>query len=216
MSTPLAAAIAAAESLLEDLGAGTLPHPGGTLLAHLRRVRSSLAAWKARPALQLAGLCHAFYGTDGFPTALLPLDRRGELAGIIGAEAESIVYFYASCDRKAAYPTLADEGSPFLDRFTGGSHSPEARFRRDFAELTAANELDLTDHDPAFRDRYGADLLALFTRFRPLLSASAWNDCLALDFTGRSRHIRISDTSSGIADGAGGSGNHDHDHDHDH
>ncbi|GAA4066585.1 DUF6817 domain-containing protein [Streptomyces shaanxiensis] len=213
MSTPLAHA----ESLLESLGAGTVPHPGGTLLTHLCRVRSRLAGWNARPALQLAGLCHAFYGTDGFPTALLPLDRRSELAGIIGAEAESVVYFYASCDREAAYPTLADEGSPFRDRFTGHSHTPDTRLRRDFAELTAANELDLTDHDPVFRDRYGADLLALFTRFRPLLSASAWNDCLALDFTGRSRHIRISDTSSGCEGGAGGgSGNHDHDHDHDH
>ncbi|MFI5555605.1 DUF6817 domain-containing protein [Streptomyces sp. NPDC051738] len=178
MSTPIAAAIAAAESLLEDLGAGTLPHPGGTLLVHLRRVRSRLAGWNARPALQLAGLCHAFYGTDGFPVALLPLDRRSELAGIIGVEAESIVYFYGSCDRAAAYPTLADEGSPFRDRFTGRSHTPDTHLRRDFAELTAANELDLVDHDPAFRDRYGADLLALFTRFRPLLSQAAWNDCL--------------------------------------
>ncbi|MFE0249442.1 DUF6817 domain-containing protein [Streptomyces sp. NPDC059010] len=167
-----------AESLLEDLGAGTVPHPGGTLLAHLRRVRSRLAGWNARPDLQLAGLCHAFYGTDGFPTALLPLDRRGELTGIIGAEAEAIVYFYASCDRKVSYPVLADPDSPFRDRFTGGSHTPDPGLRRDFAELTAANELDLADHDPAFRERYGADLFALFTRFRPLLSRAAWTDCL--------------------------------------
>ncbi|MGC9541640.1 DUF6817 domain-containing protein [Streptomyces sp. UG1] len=181
MSTP----VAVAESLLADLGAGTVPHPGGTLLAHLRRVRTRLARWSARPALQLAGLCHAFYGTDGFPTALLPLDRRGELAGIIGAEAESIVYLYASCDRAASCPTLADEGSPFRDRFTGHLHAPDTGLRRDFAEVTAANELDLADHDPAFRDHYGADLIALFTRFRPLLSQAAWEDCLALDCTGR-------------------------------
>lgn len=206
MSTPTAQA----ESLLEALGAKTVPHPGGTPLAHLRRVQSRLALWNARPALQLAGLCHAFYGTDGFPTALLPLDRRGELAGIIGAEAESIVYFYGACDRKVTYPTLADQGAEVRDRFTGRSHTSDTRLRRDFAELTAANELDLTDHDPAFRERYGADLFALFRRFRPLLSQAAWKDCLTLDFTGQSRHIRTSDTSSGLTDGAGGSGNHDH------
>lgn len=85
MSTPLVRA----RSLLEDLGAATLPHPGGTLLAHLWRVQSRLADWGARPALRLAGLCHACYGTDGFPTALLPLDRRAELAWVVGAEAES-------------------------------------------------------------------------------------------------------------------------------
>jgi hypothetical protein len=212
VSTPTARA----ESLLEALGAETVPHPGGTLLAHLRRVRSRLALWNARPALQLAGLCHAFYGTDGFPTGLLPLDRRSELEGIIGAEAESIVYFYGACDRKATYPTLADHDSDFRDRFTGRSYTPDTRLRRDFAELTAANELDLTDHDLAFREHYGADLLALFHRFRPLLSQAAWRDCLTLDFTGQSRHIRISDTSSGLADGPGGSGDHDHRRNDDH
>ncbi|MFF8844326.1 DUF6817 domain-containing protein [Streptomyces sp. NPDC015127] len=39
----------------------------------------------ARSGLQLAGLCHAYYGTDGFSTALLSLDRRAELAAVIGA-----------------------------------------------------------------------------------------------------------------------------------
>ncbi|MBT2419147.1 hypothetical protein J7F01_03285 [Streptomyces sp. ISL-22] len=182
MSTPTERA----ESLLRDLGAETVPHPGGTLLTHLRRVRSRLAGWNARPALQLAGLCHAFYGTDGFPTALLPLDRRGELVEVIGAEAESIVYFYGACDREATYPNLAARGSDFRDRFTGRSPTPDPRLRRDLAELTAANELDLADHDPAFRERHGADLLALFHRFRPVLSQAAWQDCLALGGTGRS------------------------------
>ncbi|MGN9761745.1 DUF6817 domain-containing protein [Streptomyces sp. SD31] len=208
MSTPAAQA----ESWLEDLGAANIPHPGGTLLAHLNRVHARLATWNARPALRLAGLCHAFYGTDGFPKALLTLDRRSELVEVIGAEAESIVYFYGACDRESTYPILADQGSGLRDRFTGRSHRADVRLRRDFAELTAANELDLADHDPRFREQYGADLFALFSRFRPLLSRSAWQDCLTLDFTGRSRHIRISDTSSGSIDGLGpgGSGNHDH------
>jgi hypothetical protein len=166
-----------AEALLRKFAADEIPHPGGTLLSHLLRVRSRLDAWNARPVLQLAGLCHAFYGTDGFPSALLPLDRRAELTAVIGAEAEGIVYFYASCDRKATYPALADPEGPFHDRFTGRSHTPSARRRQDFAELTAANELDLARQDPAFRDRWGPDLLALFTRLRPLLTPAAWDDC---------------------------------------
>lgn len=207
VSTPTAQA----QSLLEELGAASIPHPGGTLLAHLLRVHSRLARWNARPALRLAGLCHAFYGTDGFPKALLPLDRRGELAAAIGAEAESIVYFYAACDREATYPTLAEQAPGFRDRFTGRSHTPDTRLRRDLAELTAANELDLADHDPAFRERYGAGLLALFQRWRPLLSREAWSECPTLDFTGRSRDIHISDMASGKSDDTpGGSGTHDH------
>ncbi|MFJ3309067.1 DUF6817 domain-containing protein [Streptomyces sp. NPDC086549] len=171
---------ARARDLLGRLGADTLAHPGGTLLAHLDRVRDRLATWGARPALRLAGLCHAAYGTDGFPSALLPLDRRPELRTVIGTEAEAIVYHYASCDRKATYPTLTDHNSPFRDRFTSRTLHPAPRLSRDFAELTAANELDLAGRDPAFRERYGPDLLALFTRFRPLLGEPAWRDCLAV------------------------------------
>ncbi|MEU9570253.1 DUF6817 domain-containing protein [Streptomyces massasporeus] len=166
-----------AVALLRGLGAADIAHPGGTLLAHLTRVQRQLAAWGARPALQLAGLCHAFYGTDGFPAALLPLDRRDELAAAVGAEAEALVYLYASCDRGATYPALAEGDGPFHDRFTGLSHVPEPRSRRDFAELSAANEIDLARIDPAFRDQWGPELLSLFTRVRPLLSQAAWSDC---------------------------------------
>jgi len=175
---------ARAEALLRRLGADNTPHPGGTLLAHLARVRDRLALWRARPALQLAGLCHAAYGTDGFPTALLPLESRAELTATIGPDAEGIVYFYASCDRKATYACLAGPGSAavfsFRDRFTGRTYVPDLPLRQAFAELTAANELDLARRDRAFRDRWAPDLLALFTRLRPLLSTAAWQECLTV------------------------------------
>lgn len=173
-------AFAHAIALLRELGAADLDHPGGTLLAHLTRVQERLAAWGARPALQLAGLCHAFYGTDGFPTALLPLDRRSELAAVIGTEAEELVYAYAGCDRDASYPNLAQTDAPIRDRFTGRVFTPSRELRRDLAELTAANELDIAHVDPDFRLKWGAGLLTLFTRFGPLLTASAWKDCRAV------------------------------------
>jgi hypothetical protein len=166
-----------AVTLLREFGAESISHPGGTLLTHLQRVQERLATWKARPALQLAGLCHAFYGTDGFPAALLPLDRRQDLAAIIGDKAEAIVYLYASCDRKATYPALNQAGAAFRDRFTGRSCVPGPQLRRDFAELSAANELDLAHIDSAFRDKWGPELLVLFTRLQNLLSADAWFEC---------------------------------------
>ncbi|MFF8785128.1 DUF6817 domain-containing protein [Streptomyces sp. NPDC015125] len=176
MSVPLTAT-SQAIALLGELGAQTLDHPGGTLLAHLCRVRKQLASWGARPALQLAGLCHAFYGTDGFPVPLLPLDRRAELAAVIGSEAEATVYLYAGCDRRFSYPTLQEPDAAFRDRFTGRTVVPDLGQRRDFAELSAANELDIARVDPAFRAASGAALLTLFTRLRPLLSEPAWQDC---------------------------------------
>lgn len=157
-------------------GAETIEHPGGTLLAHLRRVHDQLGAWGARPALRLAGLCHAFYGTDGFPVTLLDLDQREKLAAAVGDEAEEIVYFYGSCDRAASYPTLTDADGPFLDRFSGEEFTPSPRQRQDLAELTAANELDLVRISASFRTQWGGELLSLFTRFDPLLSEGARRD----------------------------------------
>ncbi|MEU6222598.1 DUF6817 domain-containing protein [Streptomyces sp. NPDC047042] len=167
---------AQAVAFLRQLGAEQIGHPGGTLLAHLCRVYRLLAAWDARPALRLAGLCHAAYGTDGFPTALLTLDRRAELARVIGSEAEEIVHTYAAMDRKATYPGLATPDAPFHDRFIGGARAMPRDRREDLAELTAANELDLARINPVFREQWGPHLLALFTGFRPLLSAPAWEE----------------------------------------
>src|SRR5262249_50650533 len=52
-------------AFLEAHGAGAIEHPGGTLLAHLCRTADLLASWGASPALTVAGLCHATYGTGG-------------------------------------------------------------------------------------------------------------------------------------------------------
>ncbi|MER6360289.1 DUF6817 domain-containing protein [Kitasatospora sp. NPDC001527] len=168
---------AEALAILKAVGAEGIEHPGGTLLAHLRRVSALLASWGARPALVSAGLCHAFYGTDGFPVALLDVERRAELVEAIGAEAEALVHFYASCDRKSSYQGLTDDRGTFVDRFTGAPLDPGLEARRDFAEITAANELDIAAVSPEARLRHGADLLDLFTRWQPLLSESAWAHC---------------------------------------
>jgi hypothetical protein len=167
------AAIAA--GFLASRGAGGIPHPGGTLLAHLERVSALLGQWGARPAVRLAGLCHAYYGTDGFPVMLGEPASRDELAGVIGEEAERLVYFYASCDRHFSYPHLAEPAGTFRDRFTGTVLSPPQAMRRDFAELTAANELDIAAVNPELRAQYGPVLLRLFTSWRNLLSDPAWH-----------------------------------------
>ncbi|MFF1380287.1 DUF6817 domain-containing protein [Streptomyces sp. NPDC058308] len=178
MTAPMATDPAhAARRLLCERGAATLDHPGGTLLAHLDRVHRQLVRWNARPELQLAGLCHALYGTDGFAPYLVPLHQRARVREIVGTEAESLVYFYASCDRRATYPGATGPAARFRDRFTGRTFTPAPRRWEEFAELTAANELDIAHADVDFRARCGADLLDLFTRMRPLLTPAAWQDC---------------------------------------
>ncbi|MBM7771198.1 hypothetical protein JOD54_001402 [Actinokineospora baliensis] len=144
------------EEFLAARGAGELPHPGGTLLAHLARTRDALAAWGARPALQTAGLAHAAYGTDGFPHALLSPHERPTLVDLLGVEAEAIVYAYCALDRAFSYPRLLT--GVVRDRFTGTSTQVDSGLLRDIVELTYANELDVMTQSPLLRRRHAADL----------------------------------------------------------
>lgn len=163
-----------AEELLTDTGAGAIPHPGGTLLAHLHRVRTLLEIWGAPEDVQLAGLCHATYGTDGFGTALLTRDERARLVAAIGAPAEALVYLYGSCDRRATYPLLGDDAPVvFTDRFTGATSTPPPALTRGFVEITAANELDVVQHNADIAAEHGPALRALFERARRHLSPAA-------------------------------------------
>jgi hypothetical protein len=166
-----------AVELLLTRGADTMAHPGGTLSAHLRRVRDRLAGWGASQDVVLAGLCHASYGTDGFPTPLLDAGDRDRLAAVIGRPAEALVYLYCCCDRGFSYPTLAESDGSFLDRFSGEKFVPTLSVRRNFVEITVANELDIAAVSAEFRDEYGFALLAMFTRLRALMSGPAWRDC---------------------------------------
>ena len=165
---------AAIERFLDSLGAATIPHPGGTLLAHLSRVRLKLAEWQAPAEVQAAGLCHAAYGTDGFATSLLGTDQRDILAALIGEQAEEIVYLYGSCERRSTYPQFGRQNPVvFRDRFTGTERTPEVAQAQAFAEITVANELDIVAHNPESAEKYAAALSRLFDRMAPLLSPQA-------------------------------------------
>ncbi|WP_063752854.1 DUF6817 domain-containing protein [Streptomyces sp. NRRL S-350] len=169
------------EAFLHAHEADRIPHPGGTLLAHLRRVAALLADWGCDPAVQAAGLCHAAYGTDGFDRTLLSPDRREELADLIGRRAEALVHLYASCDRAAVYPRLGVERTPvFRDRFTGDERTPTEEELRAFLAITVANELDVLAHNAELAARYGPDLYGLFARVRSLLPPAAWQACTDL------------------------------------
>ncbi len=163
------------QEFLLERGAGRLPHPGGTLYEHLVRVGDLLAGWGAGEDLQVAGLCHACYGTDGYPHALLGPDERPVLTALTGARAESLVYLYGSCDRAVVHPALKRPGPvPFRDRFTGRTRTPPARDIAAFTELTAANELDVIRHNAPLADRHGAALRQFFAGARARLTDAAW------------------------------------------
>jgi hypothetical protein len=110
----------------------------------------------------MAGLCHAAYGTDGFATFLVSLDRRWELGEVVGPEVEALVYLYGSCDRDFVYPRLRDGVSPaFRDRFNGHVFEPGEHQLRAFIDITLANEADVGMVGPGVLEPPGW-LLTLF------------------------------------------------------
>ncbi|RJQ75797.1 alpha/beta hydrolase [Pseudonocardiaceae bacterium YIM PH 21723] len=142
--------------LLQELGAARLPHPGGLLFDHLLRVRHQVALRNRSRAARLAALCHAAYGTDGFPHPLLPLTERARLRAAIGERAERLVYRYASCDRAATYPHLGESPLPFTDRFTGEVIPLGGDDLTDFALLSSVNERDVVHAIEALISRFEA------------------------------------------------------------
>lgn len=163
------------EEFLRSWGAADMAHPGGTLLEHLIRVGRRLADWGAPPDVQVAGFCHAAYGTDGFGQSLLDLADRAVLVELVGERAEALVYLYASCDRATTYPRLrAGQPPVFRDRFTGADLVPDAEDLRAFLDITAANELDVFERDEDLATRYGPGLYRLLEPVHALLSAAAW------------------------------------------
>ncbi|MEU6585306.1 DUF6817 domain-containing protein [Nocardia sp. NPDC046763] len=165
------------ERFLRDRGTETIDHPGGTLLAHLGRVADTLAAWGHDGDLQLAGLAHAVYGTDGFGVSLVELSDRATVVELVGTRAEGWIYQYAACDRETVYPRIDAVPVRFRDRFTGGEFEPSEPDFRAFLELTIANELDVLAQNAELATKYGTGLYELFARVRPRLSRAAWSAC---------------------------------------
>ncbi len=159
--------------LQRTLGAERVEHPGGTLLVHLRRVHALAVDWNASPRTQLAAICHATYGTDGFRNALLPVTERQRLRHVIGADAEALVYLYGSCDRARTYPELGRNPLPMVDRFTDATRTLDGADLRDFAVLSIVNELDVARHArlPGIRD-----LVAALAPYAPAEAARALAD----------------------------------------
>lgn len=165
-------------ALLRDLGAGQADHPGGNLLDHLRRVHEQVAGWGGSRRARLAALCHATYGTDGFPHPLLPLDRRSRLQAAIGNEAEALVYLYDACDRSKTYAHLGTTPLPLTDRFTGQVVALADTDLTDFALLTIANELDVARTAPLTSEtrRNIRALIAALAAYIPDITTQALAD----------------------------------------
>lgn len=158
--------------------AESIMHPGGSLLDHLTRVHDRLSAWGLDRDMCLAGLCHATYGTDGFPASLLTTRARHILVELIGQRAESLVYLYGSCDREASYPSFRppNSGVVIVNRFTRVHSTPAAAEVCGFCHITIANELDVLVHTAHRRTTFTEWLRRISADMAPWLSDDAMLD----------------------------------------
>jgi hypothetical protein len=154
---------------LRERGAESIEHPGGTLYAHLGRVHDRLGALGHDPQVQLAGLAHAVYGTDGFDRTLLDVADRAVLRELVGERAEALIHLYGACDRSRTWRALPDTLQVW-DRFTGGAHVLTSEQGGPFTDLSVVNELDLAEQDSTFVARHGDYFRELFASWAPLAS----------------------------------------------
>jgi hypothetical protein len=160
---------------LRQHGAERIQHPGGTLYAHLSRVHDRLCGYELDVHLQLAGLAHAVYGTDGFATALTDPSDRVTIRALVGTRAEALIFLYGGCDRARSWRRLADTGE-VVNRFTGQVETLDPAQLRPFVDLTIVNELDVIEQDPAVAAEHGPYLRNLFASWAPVASPQVTSD----------------------------------------
>jgi hypothetical protein len=164
-----------AKAWLRERGAGEIPHAGGSLYTHLDRVHDRLAALGLDIDVQLAGLTHAAYGTDGFSATLLDVADRAVLRALVGVRAEEQVYRYGGCDRGRTWRALPETGE-IRSRFTGTVEAPTPEQLRAFVDLSIVNELDVAEHDPEIVRRYGDYFRGVFAGWAALASPAVMAD----------------------------------------
>lgn len=93
---------------LREMGCDSTCHMNRTLLEHFQGTYQLLKKWGNSESICLAGICHAIYGTETFHPALIPLEKRQEMALLIGDEAEKLVYYYSIITRKHFVENLSN------------------------------------------------------------------------------------------------------------
>ena len=119
---------------LRSLGTEDVPHSGEKgFLAHLVAVFRDLEAWGCNQDVCRAGLFHSIYGTELFRRWSLPLDRRGEVAALIGERAERLAFVNCMMDR-SSFEALLESDGPYTIR-NRESGEPIELSRQDYDDL---------------------------------------------------------------------------------
>jgi hypothetical protein len=101
---------------LVNLGIEQIAHTQKNYLAHLISVYKLMQNNGCDEELCRAGLFHSIYGTEKFQGFKLPLERRTELAALIGVRAERLAYWNCQMDRASLDELLSRAEGPYMLR----------------------------------------------------------------------------------------------------
>lgn len=96
-----------------SLGAADISHTDKTYLAHAIGVYNDMKAWQGSDELCRAALFHSIYGTQGFQSFTLPMDRQPELRALIGDYAEKIAFANCFMDRASLDAQIGKMTGPY-------------------------------------------------------------------------------------------------------
>lgn len=127
---------------LNRWGTDQTGHSDGSLLDHLTGTADRLRAWGNPPVICHAGLFHSIYGTQSFKIQTVPLDRRAEVAALIGPEAERLAYLFCVSRRRELWTGPPGEDLQIHDHADGAPRPVSAAEVLQLLEVEVANLLD--------------------------------------------------------------------------
>ena len=136
---------------LVDIGLETIGHTEKSYLAHVIGVYNDLQGWSCEEDVCRAGMFHSIYGTEVFQGFTLPLERRGEIAELIGTRAERLAYWNCAMDRQTFDEAVTRGEAPFWirDRITGERVDLSSQ---DFDDLCRVHLCDWLEQVPRSKD----------------------------------------------------------------
>jgi hypothetical protein len=141
-------------AFLVDLGIEEVSHTQRNYLAHLIAVYQMMRACDQEEEICRAGMFHSIYGTEKFQGFKLGLERRPDVAALIGERAERLAYWNCFMDR-ASFDTSLDQtaGDFFVtNRETGQSMRLTCA---EYDDLCRVHLFDWLEQAP--RSRFGWD-----------------------------------------------------------
>jgi hypothetical protein len=142
----MATDVNALKSFLLELGMQDVTHPSEiNFYAHSVGVSKYFEDLGSPEHLVRAGLYHSIYGAQGFEDFALPISRRAEIAGLIGEDAEKIVYLYCAASDESLQDSFDQDGTPRLwDRFL---NRPLPVSEQEFTGLLWLTLIDVLEQD---------------------------------------------------------------------